>query len=174
MDEALSKAGVSIKVRRVIQAIFRAATGCVRIGENTSDQFDISRGVLQGDIFSPVAFIAGLWKIFSTYDKESAGVTVGSDPYKVTVKALEYADDTSLLDDNTACTSERLSSIARGSREEASMIISVPKTKGMHIHKTADVSETTEEEVQALKLKHKCPALNCGRTFTTQRGLRIH
>ena len=48
LDEALSAAGVSVKVRRIIHAIFTAASGCVRIrnpdGSCTlSDSFDISR-----------------------------------------------------------------------------------------------------------------------------------
>ena len=31
LDEALSNAGIAVKVRRVIQSIFHAASGCVRI-----------------------------------------------------------------------------------------------------------------------------------------------
>ena len=79
LDNALSSANVSPKVRRIIQSIFRVASGCVRIGNNTSKTFNISRGVLQGDIFSPVAFIAGLWKIFAAHDTlDDAGVTIGN------------------------------------------------------------------------------------------------
>ena len=64
LDEALSAAGVSIKLRRVIQAIFKAASGCVQTRNadgsmSFSEPFDISRGVLQGDIFSAIAFIIG-------------------------------------------------------------------------------------------------------------------
>ena len=63
LDEALAEAGVGAKVRRIVQAIFAAATGVVRLrhpdGTMTlSEPFDIARGILQGDIFSPVAFIA--------------------------------------------------------------------------------------------------------------------
>ena len=63
LDEALAEAGVGAKVRRIVQAIFAAATGVVRLkhpdGTMTlSESFDIARGILQGDIFSPVAFIA--------------------------------------------------------------------------------------------------------------------
>ena len=57
LDDALRRADVSIKVRRIIQAIFRVASGCIRIGDKTSGHFDIFRGALQGDIYSPVAFI---------------------------------------------------------------------------------------------------------------------
>ena len=172
LDKALSSADVSIKVRRVIQSIFRAASGCVRIGNSTSETFNIARGVLQGDIFSPVAFIAGLWKIFATHDIPDAGITVGVAPNQVTIRALEYADDAGFLDDGIDMSSARLTSVSRGSREEAAMVISVPKTKAMHIHKTVSVSDTTEDEILALKLPYKCP--ECERSFPTKRGMNIH
>ena len=173
LDNALSSANVSTKVRRIIQSIFRAASGCVRIGNNTSKTFNISRGVLQGDIFSPVAFIAGLWKIFAAHDTlDDAGVTIGESPNRVRIRALEYADDAGFADNNAEVATKRLTAVSRGSREDASMIISVPKTKAMHIHKTTAVSETTENEVVDLNLPFKCP--ECKRSFPTKRGMNIH
>ena len=177
LDEALGVAGVSTKIRRVIQAIFRVAHGCVRIRRNDgtfahSEQFDISRGVLQGDIFSPVAFIAGLWRIFSKYDIPGAGVTVGQSPYDVLVSKLEYADDAGMIDENTEVASVRLTAISDGSKADAAMDVSLEKTKGLHVHKREKVSETSEAEVEAQKFKHKCPV--CSRTFPTLRGQKIH
>ena len=177
LDEALGTAGVSAKVRRVIQAIFRVAHGCVRLRKNDgtfaqSDQFDISRGVLQGDIFSPVAFIAGLWHIFSKHDIPGAGVTVGQTPYEVLISKLEYADDAGMFDEDTGTASVRLTAISNGSKEDAGMEVSLEKTKGLHVHKREKVSKTTEAEIEALKLKYKCP--NCPRTFPTLRGQKIH
>ena len=172
LDEALSSAGASIKVRRVIQAVFNAASGCIRIEDELSEPFNISRGVLQGDIFSPVAFIVGLWRIFVIHDSPNAGITLGSAPHEVKISALEYADDAGLLDANVADASVRMSAISRGSREDAAMIISIPKTKAMHIHKTMAVTNTTEEEIISLHLKHKCP--DCAKSFSTLHGMRVH
>ena len=157
---------------RVIQAVFQAALGCVRIGKETSQEFNISRGVLQGDIFSPVAFIAGLWKIFAAHDSPNAGITLGSDPHSVHVSSLEYADDAGLIDEDTSLASSRISSISKGSREDAAMIISIPKTKAMHVHPTVGVSKTTDEEITELNLKHHCPG--CGRAFVNPHGMRVH
>ena len=56
-DEALAEAGVSGKVRRVVQAIFAAATGAVRVRQADGS---VDTGVLQGDIFSPITFIASV------------------------------------------------------------------------------------------------------------------
>ncbi len=69
LDEALTEAEVDAKVRRIVQAIFAAATGVVRIRQADgsialSKPFNTARGVLQGNIFSPIAFIAGLERIF--------------------------------------------------------------------------------------------------------------
>ena len=177
LDEALGTAGVSSKVRRMIQSIFTAASGCVRIRnpdgtDELSEPFNISRGVLQGDIFSPVAFIVGLWRTFALHDTPEAGVTVGEQPHQLTVSSLEYADDAGLIDANAANASARITSIAVGSRNDAAMEISKPKTKALHIHRRNSVSETTEQEIVALKLKHKCPV--CELTFPTKRGLSIH
>ena len=60
LDSALADAGISVKVRRIIQAIFAAATGVVRIrqpsGENVlSEPFNIERGVIiYRVIYSPL------------------------------------------------------------------------------------------------------------------------
>ena len=177
LDEALGSAGVSPKVRRVIQSIFNAASGCVRIRnpdgtEELSAPFNISRGVLQGDIFSPIAFIVGLWRTFTLHDLPTAGITVGDYPHQLSVSSLEYADDAGLLDEDVAVASARITAIATGSRNDAAMEISKPKTKVLHIHARNKVSETMESEVVALKLKHTCQ--DCERTFPTQRGLSIH
>ena len=57
LDEALADAGVPSKVRRIIQAIFTAATGVVRVrqpnGEMAmSEPLDIEREEFSKDIFS--------------------------------------------------------------------------------------------------------------------------
>ena len=177
LDKALSSAGASMKVRRIIQTIYNAASGCVRISkpdgsQETSEPFNISRGVLQGDIFSPVAFITGLMQIFRTHDAGEAGVTVGNLPNQVTIRALEYADDAALADVDVSSASTRISAIAVGSRKDASMEISIPKTKAMHIHKRFSVPETTEEDIASMGFLHTCP--ECQRDFPSKRGLAIH
>ena len=177
LDEALSYAGVSIKVRRLIQSIYKVAHGCVRISKpdgsfEYSDVFDINRGVLQGDIFSPVAFITGLWRIFALHDIPDAGMTVGTAPHSVHISDLAYADDAALIDPDVLVSSHRLSAISTGSESDAAMSVSLEKTKAMHIHHQDSVSETTEEEVEQMKFIHKCD--KCNRSFPTKRGLQVH
>ena len=89
-----------------------------------SEPFNIERGVLQGDIFSPVSFIAGLDRIFRRHDISNTGVTVGAGENAVCVSKLEYADDAALIDENVEQASARVTAIAKGSLEEAAMVIS--------------------------------------------------
>ena len=103
LDEALAEAGVRAKVRRIVQDISAAATGIVRLrhpdGTMTlSEPFDIARGVLQWDIFSPVAFIAGLNRIFRMHDLQNPGVAVGVGESTTIISNFEYADDAALVD----------------------------------------------------------------------------
>ena len=119
LDEALAEAGVDAKVRRIVQAIFAAPTGVVRIRQadgivELSNPFNIARGVLQGDIFSPIAFIAGLDRIFRRHDVHTAGVTVGSGDSSMKMSKFEYADDAALVDDDAATATTRVTAIAAG------------------------------------------------------------
>ena len=77
-------------------------------------------------------------QIFKTHDAGEAGVTVGNPPNQVTIRAPEYADDAALADEDVSNASTRISAIAAGSRRDASMEISIPKIKAMHIHNISD------------------------------------
>ena len=159
----LDHANVSCKVRQIVQAIYSAASGSVHVRQHDgsildSDPFDINRGVLQGDIASSSEFIAGLWRTLQKHDLPNMGVTVGAAPYTVDVSKLEYADDIGFIDIDPRDGSIRITSISRGSLADASMSISIPKTKSMHIHAREKVSETLESEIIAMNLKFKCPA----------------
>ena len=134
------------------------------------DPFNIERGVLQGDIFSPVCFIAGLDRIFRLHDVANYGMVVGEADSAILVS--EYADDAALVDENAALASTRVTGLATGSMTDAAMLISIKKSKAMHVHKPVPVDATTEADVSMLGLSHKCDS--CGREFTKQRGLRVH
>ena len=62
MDATLANAGATRKSRAIFRAIYRAATGMARVkgvdGETIYSQaFEVGRGVIQGDIISPMLFI---------------------------------------------------------------------------------------------------------------------
>ena len=109
---------------------------------------------------------------FRTHDLPDAGITVGSAPHCVKISGLEYADDAALLDSDVHQASNRLHAISHGSRKDAAMEISLPKTKAMHIHKRDRVSQTMEEEISNMGFQHSCP--DCSRVFPTKRGMAVH
>ena len=167
LDESLAAAaGVQPKIRRIV-TIYTEATWMVRLrlpsGETMcSEPFPVRRGVIQGDIFSPQCFTLGLDRIFRLHDIAGQGIG-GPSLGDVTASKLEYADDVGLLDWTAADASERVSALASGSRASASMEMSAPKSKGMHVHIRERLPVSTEVEVNALDLPYSCP--ECERTF---------
>ena len=167
VDVSLTASGVQPKIRRILKAIYAEATGMMRLrlpsGETLcSEPFPVRRGIIQGDIFSPQYFTLGLDRIFRLHDIAGQGIG-GPSLGDVTASKLEYVDDVGLLDWTT---------LARGSRTSASMEMSAPKSKGMHVHTRERLPVLTEVEVAALDLPHSCP--ECKRTFPTRRGLTVY
>ena len=73
LDEALRDAGASNKTRAMFRAMYKAATANVKVTgidgkEILSEAFAISRGVVQGDIVSPLYFILALELILRRHD----------------------------------------------------------------------------------------------------------
>ena len=91
----------------------------------------------------------------------------------ILISKFEYADDAALVDENAPLASTRATALATpGSMTVAAMLISIKKSKAMHVNRSMRVDATTEANVATLGLSHKCDS--CGREFTKQRGLRLH
>ena len=121
MDETLANAGASRKSRAIFRAIYSAATGIARVrgidGKTIfSEAFKVRRGVIQGDIISPVPFILALDQIMQKADKKSEGVKCGS---ILRIKTLGYADDVALAEEKVDAMTARLTAIGNTSWQEA-------------------------------------------------------
>ena len=113
MDETLANAGASRKSRAIFRAIYSAATGIARVrgidGQIIfSEAFKVRRGVIQGDIISPVLFILALDQIMQKADKNSEGVKCGR---ILRIKTLGYADDVALAEEKVDAMTARLTAI---------------------------------------------------------------
>ena len=179
LDEALKEARAPVKIRAMFRAVYQSATAFTTTpgtgGEDIhSGKFPINRGVLQGDVTSPLYFILALELIMRKYDaRQDKGV-----PFmEIMLHTLGYADDVALMEegDESGITrlSERVSEISKGSKKDADMSVNVPKTKSLHVCQQDEVSETTPEEAKKL-CRFKCPHLNCNHSFLTRRGMQIH
>ena len=178
IDTALEKAGVSTKVRSMFRAIYKAAAAYVTAagtdGEKIhSDIFAIARGVLQGDITSPLFFIMALELILRRHD--AANPNTGIPIADILIHQLGYADDLAAADVGSPSGIQRLTdrvgSISQGSRKDADMIINKEKT--VHVRDQDETSSTTAEEAKDV-CRFTCPHLNCGFKFMSMAGLRVH
>ena len=73
MDSTLAKAGASRKSRAIFRVIYAAAAGIARVNGTDdnyvySGSFNVGRGVIKGDIISPVLFILALDALVQQYD----------------------------------------------------------------------------------------------------------
>ena len=175
LDSALAKAGASRKTRAIFRAIYKAASGTARVnGTNGnkvySGKFNVARGVVQGDIISPILFILALEQLIRQHDVHGDGVACG-EFFKVRI--LGYADDAAMLDQDTQTMTIRLTALADAAKQEADMEVSMPKTFSQHVGKRAGIKVTKVEAVTAqMAFKHKCDF--CDRRFKTSRDMLIH
>ena len=91
----------------------------------------------------------------------------------INLHTLGYADDAALIDGSADTASERVSNIARGSKEEADMEINIDKTECMHVKRQQKVAVPEQEDAKKV-CKYKCKNPDCGWIFGNKLGLRIH
>ena len=179
IDVALQEAGMTVKIRAMFRAIYKAASAYTTIptadGKQVkSDSFDIARGVVQGDITSPLYFILALELILRRHDNiPGKGVPLAG----TILHTLGYADDAALIDcgdtEGIRRASQRVTNIAKGSLTDADMCISIEKTKALHVCKQDATSGTSSEEARK-KCKFTCPHHLCGHQFLTKHGMMVH
>ena len=119
LDKNLAAAKESRKTRVMFRAIYAAAEGIAKVrGLNDktiySKTFQVLRGVIQGDIISPIFFVLAMEQIFRIHDKTGDGVDVGN---YLRIGVLGYADDAAIISADAPTMSTRVSSIAHGSRK---------------------------------------------------------
>ena len=178
IDRALKDAGAPTKVRAMFRAVYSAAsayaTAPTTDGKKVNSPiFEINRGVLQGDITSPIYFILALELILRLHDSNPEGVSL----LDTVISTLGYADDLGLLnygdEQGIKKATERITAISVGSRVDADMKVSLPKTKVLHVREPDPITNTTSEEAMA-QCKHECPHTGCSFVFASKKGLNIH
>ena len=82
LDQTLEKVKASRKTHSMFRSIYAVSEDVVRVkgtgGLFTfTKTFNIERGVIQGDIISPILFITVLDQLIQIHDKSGQGITVG-------------------------------------------------------------------------------------------------
>ena len=180
MDSTLAAAGASRKSRAIFRAIYSVATGVARARSTDgkyvfSGSFDIRRGVIQGDIISPILFILALDQLVQTVNKAGGkGAGLGVKCGRILkLSVLGYADDAALIEPCIEAMTDRLTAIADTSVELADMNVSIPKTFTQHIHRRSKIKVTDADAATVEKgYVHKCDF--CTRRFKTGKAMHNH
>lgn len=180
LDKALGVAGAKRKTRALFREIYAAAQVAVRLASTDgkirlSRTFNVARGVIQGDIISPIFFILALDQLIQTYDKDGQGVAVG---HINSIRVLGYADDVAMTETEVADMTTRITEFADTAMEHADMKMKMSKTCTQILKKSGKTSAATVAEIQAKmkKYKYKCEyaGAGCSQRFKTKRGMTIH
>jgi len=175
---ALTQYGVPAKYCRLVKAIYDSAEVRVRLQEpggnrSYSRNVSVNRGVIQGDIPSPVCFLVALDKLLKDHVSRLGGIQLTASLH---LSSMEYADDGNLPDEDVDSATNRLTILDTNAQQEAGMKISIPKTKAQHIRPRPIVTQTTEDDVDTLppekKFKHVCS--KCTMSYPSRHGLRVH
>ena len=134
----LAAYGIPTKVINIITNTYEGAKCCVRIDGETSEWFEVSTGVRQGCVWSPLLFgILIDWVLKHALD-ENAGIVLErrrSSRYRqYRLSDLDFADDIALIDD----TEERLqpaTSLLEDKGSKVGLTINSKKTKVMSVSK---------------------------------------
>ena len=175
LDATLAKAGASAKSRAIFRAIYEAASGIARVrgidGQAVySEEFDVGRGVIQGDIMSPILFILALDQIIQQHDVEGRGMRCGR---ILRIKVLGYADDLAFIDTTVENMTARLTAVANASKQQADMVVNMDKTVSQHVHKREAIKATSAEaKAVENKYQHQCDF--CSRRFKTRGNMLKH
>ena len=174
IDEALAEAGAKPKTHAIFRAIYEAASAMTKVegpdGEDVmSEAFPVRRGVVQGEITSPLYFILALERILRRHDNRCDKGTRLTHT-NTWIHTLGYADDAVLVDEGAEMASVRVNAIAQGSRQDADMHINVGKTECMHLQSQDPLHVPTDAEARK-ECKYTCRHTGCNREFANKHGL---
>ena len=107
---ALKSYGVPMKYCRLVREIYRSAKIRVRLQDRSGNKsysrhVSVSRGVIQGDIPSPVCFLVALDKILREHGGIDTGIQITED---LLLTDLEFANDASLPNEDAITALSRL------------------------------------------------------------------
>jgi hypothetical protein len=133
---------------------------------NLSDKIPVRRGVLQGDVSSPLLFACLLSSVFRRIEADD-GIKIDA----ITLRHLGFADDVAVCSKTATQANEQLVQLQTVSSQAGLSA----KTKTMVVTKPEKIKPSTEADVMNLasqKLSQVCDV--CGRAGFNVRGLRIH
>ena len=138
MFSVLRHYGIPEVIVNAISVLYNNSKSAVMVDGNISDPFQVTTGVLQGDVLAPFLFIILIDFLMTkaTEDTDSGVFTHPRQsrrhPGKM-LNDLDFADDITLLESSIPSAQAQLNRTAAAA-EQLGLIISVPKTEDMTIN----------------------------------------
>lgn len=95
MLQALAECRIDHRYTEVIKHVYQRAKACVRLQDDSQD-FDIARGVRQGDVISPKLFTTLLEYMFKQANFDDMGINIDGEK----LNHLRFADDILIIADS--------------------------------------------------------------------------
>ena len=138
MFSILRHYGIPEVIVNAISVLYNNSKSAVMVDGNLSDPFEVTTGVLQGDVLAPFLFIMLIDYLMkrATEDTESGIVTHPRQSRRHPAKFLndlDFADDIALLESSIPNAQVQLTRTAAAA-EHLGLIISVPKTEYMTVN----------------------------------------
>ena len=158
--DALIKAGASRKTVVLIKSIYEKARAVVLAGHAAGCLFDIGRGVLEGDILSPLLFIVGLEVTFREAGTDQSAPLLRGIP----VSQIGFADDVILCSTGGMPRVQHRFDQVSVCLERRGLNFSEKKGKCklMHGGPALATRAPTSEDIDGLNLKYKYKCKFCG------------
>ncbi|XP_078617621.1 uncharacterized protein LOC144885572 [Branchiostoma floridae x Branchiostoma japonicum] len=130
--------GIPLTIVNAINVLYNNSKSAVMVDGNISDPFQVTTGVLQGDVLAPFLFIVLIDFLMrrSTEDIDSGIVTHPRQSRRYPARILndmDFADDIALLESSIPKAQEQLNRTAAAGTQ-LGLVISVPKTEYMTIN----------------------------------------
>ena len=141
-----------------------------------SEFFKVRRGVIQGDIMSPILFILALDQMIQDVDNDGQGVKVG---IIKEMRVLGYADDAAMIGPNVEQMTVRLTKFADACKARADMELKMSKTYSHHVCRQVKVGAATPQEIEVKEQEYEfpcffCEAGGCDTRFKTEGDMLRH
>ena len=164
--EALKETGVSTKMTKMIQAIYKQVKAKVRFGNKLSEELDCFSGVKQGCLLSPALFSILINKVAH---KIAEGGRMG---YQFInggkeIFSLLFADDIVLISQTPAGLQNQLNNLKKAS-EELGLEVNLEKTKTMIFRRGGYIGRTERWHYGREKIETVNSYKYLGYTFTTK------
>ncbi len=123
----LKQQGVSVKMIRLVQSIYKSVKACVKHNNAFSESFPCSVGVRQGSVLSPLLFSIFINELAVEIEQNS-GPGIQLHPDIMQLFLVLFADDVILLSDSIIGLQRRIDALARFSVEYG-LNVNLDKTK---------------------------------------------